>query len=245
MPTRFFVTGTDTDAGKTYCSAALLRGLRQSGVRCSALKPIASGVDGDGVNSDAKTLAAVTGQPVSAVNPLCFTLPTAPHLAAQAQGERLSLAQLDALLLETDSDPALSGPQLSELQLIEGAGGWLLPLNQQEYLADWVVQQRWPVVLVVGVKLGCLNHSLLTVRELRRAGVPLLGYIANILTPQLHFLAETLADLNQRLALPCLGTLPFAPQGPDDERCRQLAQTFLSHFRAVLQQNSSDKPHQP
>jgi len=228
MTEYFFVTGTDTDAGKTYCSAALLRGLVQSGSRCTALKPIASGVDTAGHNTDAKALAAVTGQAIGAVNPICFTLPTAPHLAAQAQGESLSLAQLDAVLAATTPDP------VCELTLVEGAGGWLLPLNAQEYLADWVIAKQWPVVLVVGVKLGCLNHSLLTVRELRRAGVPLLGYIANVLDPNMHFLAETLQDLHGRVQLPCLAILPFAPEGPTDAQCAALAQTFLLNFRRLL-----------
>ena len=228
MTEYFFVTGTDTDSGKTYCSTALLRGLAHSSVRCAALKPIASGVDAAGHNTDAKALAAVTGQPVGAVNPICFTLPTAPHLAAQAQDESLSLAQLDAVLAATTPDLAC------ELTLVEGAGGWLLPLNAEEYLADWVIAKQWPVVLVVGVKLGCLNHSLLTVRELRRAGVPLLGYIANVLDPNMHFLAETLHDLQGRVQLPCLATLPYAPQGPTDVQCVALAQTFLLNFHRHL-----------
>lgn len=222
-PLRFFVTGTDTDAGKTYCSSALLRGLHLSGVRCTALKPIASGVDADGVNSDAKALAAATGQLIDAVNPLCFQLPTAPHLAAQALQQPLSLAAIEQLLPQSDS----------QLELIEGAGGWLLPLNADEYLADWVVRHQWPVVMVVGVKLGCLNHSLLTVRELRRAGVPILGYIANILTPQMHFLAETLQDLARRLELPLLATMPFSPAGADDELCLQLAAQFRLQLSAI------------
>jgi dethiobiotin synthetase len=220
---RFFVTGTDTDAGKTYCSTALLRGLSLQGVRCTALKPIASGVDADGLNPDAKLLASATAQQVSAVNPLSFALPTAPHLAAQAQKQSLSLARLDQLL------PL----QTSELQLIEGAGGWLLPLNDNEYMADWVVRHRWPVLLVVGVKLGCLNHSLLTVRELRRAGVPLLGYVANVLTPQMHYLDETLADLATRLQLPLLATLPFSPDGADETLCVELATQLQRQLAAV------------
>lgn len=222
-PPRFFVTGTDTDAGKTYCSSALLRGLQLSGLRCTALKPIASGVDPDGLNSDAKVLAAVTRQQVNEVNPLCFQLPTAPHLAAKALHQGLTLDGLDTLLPSGDG----------ELELIEGAGGWLLPLNAEEYLADWVVRHRWPVVLVVGVKLGCLNHSLLTVRELRRAGVTVVGYIANILTPQMHYLHETLEDLQQRLQLPLLATMPFSPAGADDDLCLQLAAQFKLQLAAT------------
>lgn len=222
-PQRFFITGTDTDAGKTYCSNAILRGLQLLGHRCSALKPVASGVDSDGKNADAKALAAVTGQSLSAVNPLCFSLPTAPHLAALAQGQTLGLRQLDSLIPQSNS----------QFELIEGAGGWLLPLNADEYMADWVVQHQWPVVLVVGVKLGCLNHSLLTVRELRRAGVPVLGYIANILTPDMHYLAETLTDLSNRLQLPQLATLPFSPDGADDTLCMQLAVALKQQLAAA------------
>jgi len=157
-PQRFFVTGTDTDAGKTYCSSALLRGLRLSGVHCSALKPIASGVDPDGLNPDAKALAAETGQQISLVNPLCYQLPTAPHLAAQALQQPLSLANLTELLPQSGS----------QLELIEGAGGWLLPLNADEYLADWVVQQQWPVVLVLHCKYPDAAHAL----SARNAGGP-------------------------------------------------------------------------
>jgi dethiobiotin synthetase len=222
---RFFVTGTDTDVGKTYCSTALLRGFRANGVACAALKPIASGVDANGQNPDAAALAAATGQAIAAVNPLSFHLPTAPHLAAQAQGTALSVRALDALLPQWEPDSRDNNTTIPtpSIELIEGAGGWLLPLNQHEYLADWVVAQRWPVLLVVGVKLGCLNHSLLTVRELRRAGVPILGYIANILTPEMHFLAENIEDLANRLGLPCLGVLPYAPAGPSDTECQALA----------------------
>lgn len=222
-PQRFFVTGTDTDAGKTYCSTALLRGLLLCGTPATALKPIASGVDIDGFNPDAKALAAATNQQIPAVNPLCFEIPTAPHLAASALRQSLSLAQLDQLLPQHDS----------QIELIEGAGGWLLPLNADEYLADWVVRHQWPVLLIVGVKLGCLNHSLLTVRELRRAGVPLLGYIANVLTPQMHYLEATLADLAQRLQLPLLGTVPFSPQGADDALCIDLATALKTQLAAI------------
>lgn len=223
---RFFVTGTDTDAGKTYCSVALLRGFKALGLHCSALKPIASGVDATGINTDAAALAAVTGQSIAAVNPLCYALPTAPHLAAQAQLQQLSFALLDNLLPR----------QNSQIELVEGAGGWLLPLNAHDYLADWVCQHQWPVVLVVGVKLGCLNHSLLTVRELRRSGIQVLGYVANVLTPNMHFLTETLTDLQQRLQLPLLGTLPFASQGPSETQCRQLAENVLDRLNLLSTQ---------
>lgn len=220
---RFFVTGTDTDAGKTYVSSALLRGFRLNGQRVSARKPVASGTDSLGQNADALALSAVTGEPLVQVNPLCFSLPAAPHLAARQQGQHLSVATLDQLL----SAPA----QPADCQLIEGAGGWLLPLNDTETMADWVIAKRWPVLLVVGVKLGCLNHSLLTVRELRRTGVPVLGYVANVLAPDMHFLADNLQDLQQRLQLPCLAELPFAPAGPTPAQCQALAAAVEAAMR--------------
>ncbi len=224
---RFFVTGTDTDAGKTYVSSALLRGFRLNGHAVSARKPVASGTDPLGQNADARALSAVTGEPVAQVNPLCFALPTAPHLAAHQQGKPLSVAVLEALL----TAPA----QPAAFQLIEGAGGWLLPLNDTELMADWVVAKRWPVLLVVGVKLGCLNHSLLTVREMRRAGVPILGYVANVLCPDMHFLSENLLDLQQRLQLPCLAQLPFAPAGPTAAQCQALADAVETAMRGLHQ----------
>lgn len=225
----FFVTGTDTDAGKTYVSAALLRGLALKGLRCAAIKPIASGMSADGVNPDALALwqAANCGQSLAQVNPRCFVLPTAPHFAAKASGQPLSLADLP------DVRHGIGGTVRAQVQLIEGAGGWLLPLNDTEYLADWVVQQQLPVLLVVGVKLGCLNHSLLTVRELRRANVPVLGYVANVVSPDMHYLAENLADLRHRLGLPCLGELSWQLEGPSDLECMALAKQLLAHWPAA------------
>lgn len=235
LPASLFVTGTDTDAGKTYVSSALLRGFAALGVRTAALKPIASGVDANGQNADALALwqAANNGQSLAEVNPRCFALPTAPHFAASAANAPLRLADLPSI------KPHITGGAGAQLQLIEGAGGWLLPLNDTEYLSDWVVAQQLPVLLVVGVKLGCLNHSLLTARELRRAGVPLLGYIANVLSPDMHYLAENLADLRLRLAdglgLPCLGELPWQRGGPSPQQCVQLA----SQLRSLLSLPSS------
>jgi len=225
----FFVTGTDTDAGKTYVSAALLRGLALKGLRCAAIKPIASGVDADGVNPDALALwqAANCGQTLAQVNPRCFALPTAPHFAAKTSGQPLALADLP------DVCHGLAGGEQAQFNLIEGAGGWLLPLNDEEYLSDWVVHQQLPVLLVVGVKLGCLNHSLLTVRELRRTNVPVLGYVANVLSPDMHHLADNLADLRHRLGLPCLGELSWRPEGPTDVQCIALAEQLLERWSAA------------
>lgn len=199
-----FITGTDTDAGKTYVSRLLLKGLAALNIRALGLKPIAAGVDADGQNADAKWLQALSAVPLSyaQVNPVLLQAPVAPHLAAVNEGLHLSFEDLDQLLQDTATLDV-------ELRLIEGAGGWLLPLDHQLYFADWVQQRQLPVVLVVGMKLGCLNHAMLTARELQRSGVRVLGWVANSIDPNMLLLAENILDLSKRLPWPLLGVVPY------------------------------------
>ncbi len=201
---RLFITATDTDAGKTYVSALLLQALKAQGLRVLGLKPIAAGVDPDGRNADAKILQALSdGSPSYAlINPILLAPPVAPHLAAAQVGLQLNRGLLDQYLAETAHAEV-------DVKLIEGAGGWLLPLSQDEYLADWVLSQQLPVVLVVGMKLGCLNHALLTARELQRSGVKVLGWVANCVDPAMLLLQENIADLTARLPWPRLAVLPY------------------------------------
>ena len=204
MMQTFFITGTDTDAGKTYVSCLLLQGLAALHQPAIGLKPIAAGVDADGLNADAKALQACSGLALNyaQVNPQLLALPVAPHLAAAQQQQLLSFARLDAQLQQTAELPA-------KFRLIEGAGGWLLPLNDQQYLADWVIKCQFPVVLVVAMKLGCLNHAMLTARELQRSGIRVLGWVANCVDPQMLLLTENVADLTARLPWPRLAVLPY------------------------------------
>jgi dethiobiotin synthetase len=199
-----FITATDTDAGKTYVSALLLRALKASGLRVLGLKPIAAGVDADGRNADAKILQAVSdGSPAyELINPIVLAPPVAPHLAAAQVGLQLDRRLLDQHLQETATAEV-------DFRLIEGAGGWLLPLSADEYLADWVMSQQLPVVLVVGMKLGCLNHALLTARELQRSGVQVIGWVANCVDPAMLLREENIADLTARLPWPRLAVLPY------------------------------------
>ncbi len=219
-----FITGTDTDAGKTYVSSALLRGFLACQISAIGLKPIAAGVDADGKNADAKQLQALSALSLSyaTVNPVLLQAPVAPHLAAVNEGIALDFTLLDQQLLETATLPAA-------VRLIEGAGGWLLPINQQQYLADWVVLRQLPVILVVGMKLGCLNHAMLTARELQRSGVKVLGWVANVIDPAMLLLAENIADLTQRLPWPLLATLPYQAQMPDS-LATSFAKTLLAQF---------------
>lgn len=218
-----FITGTDTDAGKTYVSRLILKGFAANNVSAIGLKPIAAGADDDGKNADAKLLQALSAVslPYESVNPLLLQAPVAPHLAAASEGVTLDFAVLDQQLTDTAMLPVA-------IRLIEGAGGWLLPINDKLYLADWVVQQRLPVILVVGMKLGCLNHAMLTARELQRSGVQVLGWVANVIDPAMRLLDENITDLTQRLPWPRLAVLPFQQAAP-----AQLAQQLAD---AVLQQ---------
>ncbi|PKM20023.1 MAG: dethiobiotin synthase [Gammaproteobacteria bacterium HGW-Gammaproteobacteria-15] len=203
---RCFITATDTDAGKTYVSVMLLQGFKALGSVAVGVKPIAAGADGQGRNGDALLLQRHSGiaLPYKVINPICYQAPVAPHLAAVAEQTPIDEAELNNALARWQQLP------LQQL-LIEGAGGWLLPINNQRYLADWVADKQLPVVLVVGMKLGCLNHAMLTVREIERSGCRLLGWVANCIDPQMALLEQNIADLRQRIAAPCLGVVPFAP----------------------------------
>ncbi len=207
-----FITATDTDAGKTYVSQLLLQGLQAQGKRVLGLKPVAAGVDADGLNADAKILQANSdGAPAyETINPLLLAAPVAPHLAAQQLGLSLEVSVLD-------QQWAQSQQLAADFCLIEGAGGWLLPLSEQVYLADWVIARQLPVILVVGMKLGCLNHAMLTARELQRSGVTVLGWVANCVDPEMLLLQENIADLSLRLPWPRLAILPYQPI-PQDSR---------------------------
>lgn len=225
-----FITATDTDAGKTYITSLLLRGFAHLNVPAIGLKPIAAGVDNDGKNSDARLLQQLSAVPLSyaQVNPVLFKEPVAPHLAAKIADMPIDLNLLDAQLQDTASLAV-------KVRLIEGAGGWLLPLNDNSYLADWVLQQQLPVVLIVGMKLGCLNHAMLTARELQRSGSKVLGWVANCVDPAMLLLQENIADLQQRLPWPCLGVVPY--QGLTCQSAPEQQLHIATQMAAALQKS--------
>lgn len=199
-----FITGTDTDAGKTYVAVALLQGLKALGYRTVAQKPVAAGVNASGFNTDALQLQQhVTQQlPYELVNPCCLADAVAPHLAAAKAGISIDRSMLNKGLQKLQCEEA-------DIALVEGAGGWLLPLDNNSTMADWVAEQQLPVLLVVGMKLGCLNHALLTVREIQRSGVKLLGWVANCIDPDMAYQQENIRYLQQSLTVPCLGVLAY------------------------------------
>lgn len=205
-----FVTGTDTDAGKTLVASTLLHLARQQGFQTLGLKPIAAGCDWQGgelVNADALSLKAQTSLDVSyfQVNPVTLEPPIAPHIAASEAGVSLNT---QALLQHCQAQ--LSLPH--DFGLVEGAGGWLVPLNEKETLADFAVQLKLPVVLVVGMKLGCISHALLTVQCIQQMGCQLIGWVANQVDPAMARLEENLNTLKDRIDADFLGLVPYLPE---------------------------------
>ena len=209
---RFFVTGTDTDAGKTLVASGLLAAAAATGLRTLALKPVAAGAevhDGELRNDDALQLMAAMSETLSyaQVNPLVFEPAIAPHIAAEQAGRRLTADQLAGYCRGSMMRPA-------DFMLVEGAGGWRVPLNHRETLADLAVALNLPVILVVGMKLGCINHALLTAEAVRADGLPLAGWVANRVDPEMACFDENLATLQAMLPAPCLGVVPHLGATP-------------------------------
>ena len=206
MAKTFFVTGTDTGAGKTFVCEALLHKLAQQGFTTAAMKPVAAGCDSDGHNNDALRLQAAMTATLGyhQVNPVALPAAIAPHIAARQAGKRLSVSRLAGL-----AQALMTGPQ--DVVLIEGAGGWLCPLNSSETLADLAGELQTPVILVVGMRLGCLNHALLSAAAISTSGLPLAAWVANVSDPAMAALDANIAFLKQRLPAPCLGVVPPSP----------------------------------
>ena len=207
MPVAFFIAGTDTDVGKTTVAAGLLRAARLAGMSTAAVKPVAAGCEMtvDGLrNSDALALLAECSEPLryAEVNPFAFAPAIAPHLAAREAGVDLHVATL-ATAVQAILD------RQADFTLVEGAGGWRVPLNDSATLAQLPIALKLPVIVVVAVRLGCINHSLLTVEAIERDGLRVAGWVANLLEPQMPRLEENLAALEARLHAPCLGRIPL------------------------------------
>ncbi|WP_024562535.1 dethiobiotin synthase [Siccibacter turicensis] len=206
MTKRYFVTGTDTEVGKTVASCALLQAAAQSGYRTAAYKPVASGSERtpEGVrNGDALALQRNSSLALryEQVNPYVFEEPTSPHILSAEHNVPLDFAVMSRGLRDLE--------QAAEWVLVEGAGGWFTPLSASQTFADWVIHEQLPVILVVGVKLGCINHAMLTAQAVRAAGLTLAGWIANDIVPPGRRHAEYLATLRQQIDAPLLGKIPW------------------------------------
>ena len=215
-----FVTGTDTEVGKTLFSAALLLHLGRAGVRAAACKPVSAGCrreDGRLVNEDAELLAeaAPLRRPLETINPVALEPAIAPHIAADEAGIALHAAAL--------ADACRHAGAGADFLVVEGAGGWRVPLGDTETLADTARLLGLPVVLVVGLRLGCLNHALLSAEAIRADGLRLAGWVANPLDPPMPRLEENIATLGRRLPAPMLARLPRCTAATGIGRAREAA----------------------
>ena len=207
MKKMIFITGTDTHVGKTYITRQLLDYYRQQGLRTLGVKPIASGCEwqhGTLINEDALALSQASSINISysLTNPFAFEQPVAPHIAAKLANITLNSTLLNdyfAKINQIDFD----------ICLIEGAGGWLLPLNDHETFADVISALHIDIILVVSMKLGCLNHALLTETAIKSRGGKLAGWIANCVDPQMKYLNENIETLKEMLRAPMLGVAEF------------------------------------
>jgi dethiobiotin synthetase len=207
MKQAFFITGTDTGVGKTRIATGLVHGFTHSGRRVVGMKPVAAGAmlqDGYLLNDDVVQLIAASNveAPLSLINPYVFEPPVAPHIAAAQAGISMSIPKLK-------SDFKSLG-DAADVVVVEGAGGFLVPLNDSEDMADLAMALGLPVILVVGMRLGCLNHALLTVAAIEARGLRLAGWVANHIDPQMMHFSENLESLKQRITAPCLGVVPYS-----------------------------------
>ena len=202
----YFVTGTDTGVGKTLVSCALLRQLRTRHARVVGMKPVAAGTEADsGENEDTLALRAAGSiqVPPELDNPYCLPLPLSPHLAARAAGQRIDVA----LIAERYHRLAAQ----ADAVVVEGAGGFLVPLTDTHTGADLAEALRLPVLLVVGLRLGCLNHALLTTEAIRARGLTLAGWVANRIDPGMAAQDDNIATLRDRLGAPMWADVPHDP----------------------------------
>lgn len=205
----WFVTGTDTEVGKTVVSAALLEAAANIGKVTAGYKPVASGSEwrnGELRNTDALALQSASSISLSyaEVNPYTFEEPTSPHIISADEGKPIAFSVMSTGLRALRKK--------ANWVLVEGAGGWYTPLSESTSFAQWAQQEQLPVILVVGVKLGCINHALLTAQAVQQSGLRLGGWVANCVIEPGSRHAEYMATLRRLLPVACLGEIPHLPQ---------------------------------
>ncbi len=201
----YFVTGTDTEVGKTWVTAGLIQAMNQRGVSAVGMKPIASGCyleGGELVSEDADLLAAASpiDVPIEQLNPYRFEPPIAPHLAAKEAAVAIDFSLIEQRLEQLSSQ--------AEKVFVEGVGGWMVPLDGEQTVADLAQQLDLPVILVVGIRLGCINHALLTVAAIERSGQSLIGWVANCVDSSTSRQQDNIDTLTAMIDAPCLGIVP-------------------------------------
>jgi dethiobiotin synthetase len=202
---RYFITGTDTDCGKTLVTLGFMQLCRERSLSTAGMKPVAAGAlrtRGGLLNSDALAIQEQCNPPLGyrSVNPYCFEPAVAPHLAAAQADTRIDLDMLEQAYGKL--------AQSHQAVVVEGVGGWKVPLNEEQDSADLCRRLNLPVVLVVGLRLGCINHSLLTVESIEASGVPLLGWVANHIDANMALAEDNIQTLKRRIKAPLLGRIP-------------------------------------
>lgn len=205
-PRTYFVTGTDTGVGKSLVSAAILCAAQRHGLTTVGLKPVAAGGEETPAglrNDDALLLQKYTSLPLlyDQINPVSLRLAVAPHIAAEQEGKRLDVSRLEGIC-------RAAMMQRAGLTLIEGAGGWRVPLNPRHFLSDLALALNVPVILVVGIRLGCINHALLTAQAIHNDGARLAGWVANVVDSEMAFMEENIAAIESRIGAPCIARIP-------------------------------------
>jgi dethiobiotin synthetase len=223
----FFITGTDTGIGKTFITCALIHALQQRGLTVAPMKPIAAGtivVDGGEMNEDVALFMAATDHryAMADINPYCFAEPIAPHLAALHDGGSIEIDVIHVAYRRLAAD--------ADVVLVEGAGGFLVPMSAGESMALIPAALRLPVILVAGMRLGCLNHALLTAEAIASRGLILAGWVANTSGATMSAYAENLSTLQQRLRAPLLGELPHI----ESHNMLQAARIAATHLHTEL-----------
>lgn len=213
----FFITGTDTEVGKTLVSGAMILKLREQGKKVLGFKPVVAGTyhgqDGQLLNEDLETLRVALGFAPDQLSLCSYVLdtPAAPHLVAKSKGICLELDTMLRAYSEIQKQ--------SDCVVVEGAGGFLTPINDQENLGDFAAKIHLPIILVVGMKLGCINHALLTMEALKSRNLIIGGWIANTLSQEMPLLDANIETLQAKITVPFLGLIPSLPpvlQKPDN-----------------------------
>lgn len=207
MSIKIFITGTDTGIGKTYISVGLINAFKKMGYVTMGVKPISSGgfrIGNHLFNQDALELIQASSIQLDYkyINPFVFEPAIAPHIAASQKNISLSLCEVVSKLqyiLNYSCD----------IQIIEGVGGWEVPLNENETMVDFVIYYQMPIIFVVGIRLGCINHALLTYQAIKQTNLPILGWIANCVEKNVLAYSEIITTLQKRLDIIYLGQIPY------------------------------------
>ena len=209
MTKTIFITGTDTEIGKTFVSLSLINAFNREGISTFGIKLIASGckigIDGSLLNEDALQLQKSSSiyRPYNIVNPISFKEPIAPNIAANNTKIELSPNYIKQKLLDSIQQDA-------DLNIIEGIGGWAIPINNKTILAEIICELQIPIITVVGIKLGCLNHAILTTQMINNMQSPFIGWIANCLNTETAEISQNIQTLKSHIDAPCLDIIPYS-----------------------------------